>query len=95
MLLSEILPINVASPIWILSMIGRYPPMPGIILPGFKCFCLGKVFFGMHFLLLLAFQVLEDTARYAGLLLAPAEGFVLWPRLKELIMLFWLIFGNF
>ena len=27
---------------------------------------------------------LEDTARYAGLLLAPAEGFGLWP-----------IFGNF
>ena len=24
---------------------------------------------------------LEDTARYAGLLLAPAEGFGLWPRL--------------
>ena len=24
--------------------------------------------------------VLEDTARYAGLLLAPAEGFGLWPR---------------
>ena len=39
---------------------------------------------------------LEDTARYAGLLLAPAEGFGLCPRLflpfrqkKELIMLFW------
>ena len=36
---------------------------------------------------------LEDTARYAGLLLAPAEGFGLWPRpflpfgqKKELIM---------
>ena len=24
---------------------------------------------------------LEDTARYAGLLLAPAEGFSLWPKL--------------
>ena len=45
---------------------------------------------------------LEDTARYAGLLLAPAEGFGLRPRLffairakKELFMLFWPIFGNF
>ena len=35
-------------------------------------------------------MILEDTARYAGLLLAPAEGFGLW-----LIMLFWPIFGNF
>ena len=25
-------------------------------------------------------MVLEDTARYAGLLLAPAESFGLWPR---------------
>ena len=45
-------------------------------------------------------KALEDTARYAGLLLAPAEGFGLWPRLflpfgqkKELFMLFWPIFG--
>ena len=45
---------------------------------------------------------LEDTARYAGLLLAPAEGFGLRPRLflpfgqkKELIILFWTIFVNF
>ena len=45
---------------------------------------------------------LEDTARYAGLLLAPAEGFGLRPRLffalrakKKLIMLFWPIFCNF
>ena len=46
---------------------------------------------------------LEDTARYAGLILAPAEGFGLWPRLfffalwakKELIMLLWPIFDNF
>jgi len=41
------------------------------------------------------FITLEDTARYAGLLLAPAEGFGLRPRLflpfwhnKELIMFF-------
>ena len=27
------------------------------------------------------YMPLEDTARYAGLLLAPAEGFDLWPRL--------------
>ena len=27
------------------------------------------------------FKILEDTARYAGLLLAPAEGFGLRPRL--------------
>jgi hypothetical protein len=47
-------------------------------------------------------RILEDTARYAGLLLAPAEGFGLRPRLffalrakKELFMLFWPIFGNF
>ena len=47
-------------------------------------------------------RILEDTARYAGLLLAPAEGFGLWPTLflpfgqkKELFMLFWPIFSNF
>ena len=47
-------------------------------------------------------KVLEDTARYAGLLQAPAEGFVLRPwaffalRAKEeLIMLFWPILGQF
>ena len=46
--------------------------------------------------------LLEDTARYAGLLLALAEGFGLRPRLflplgpkKELFMLFWPIFGDF
>ena len=40
---------------------------------------------------------LEDTARYAGLLLAPAEDFGLWLRLvgQELIMLFWATLGNF
>ena len=44
---------------------------------------------------------LEDTARYAGLLLAPAEGFSLQPRLflafgqKRPILLFWPILGNF
>ena len=45
---------------------------------------------------------LEGTARYAGLLLAPAEGFDLRPRLflpfgpkKELFMLFVLILGHF
>ena len=44
----------------------------------------------------------EDMARYAGLLLAPAEGFGLCPRpflpfkqKRELFMLFWPIFGNF
>ena len=35
---------------------------------------------------------LEDAARYAGQLLAPAEGFGLRPRL---IMLFWPILGHF
>ena len=44
-------------------------------------------------------QTLEDTARYAGLLLAPAEGFGFRLRFfrakKELIMLFWHIFGKF
>ena len=47
-------------------------------------------------------KILEDTARYVGLLLAPAEGFGLRPRAvfalwakKGLIMLFWHIFGNF
>ena len=43
--------------------------------------------------------VLEGTARYAGLLLAPAEGFsrgfVSLRAKKELIMLFWPVFGNF
>ena len=45
---------------------------------------------------------LEDMPRYAGQLLAPAEGFGLWPRFFEpsgkkraLIMLFWPIFDNF
>ena len=42
---------------------------------------------------------LKDTARYTGLLLAPAEGFgpgffALLAK-KELIMLFWPIFGDF
>ena len=41
---------------------------------------------------ILNYQTLEDMARYAGLLLAPAEGFGLRPRL---FMLFWPIFGNF
>ena len=36
-------------------------------------------------------EPLEDTARYAGLLLAPA--FFALQRKKELNMLFWLIFG--
>ena len=36
--------------------------------------------------------VLEGKARYAGLLLAPAEGFGLQPRF---FMLFLLILGNF
>ena len=47
-------------------------------------------------------MILEDTARYAGLLLAPAEAFGLRPRAflalranKGLILLFWPIFRNF
>ena len=47
-------------------------------------------------------MILEDTARYAGLLLAPAEAFGLRPKAffalwakKELIMMFWPIFGHF
>jgi hypothetical protein len=47
-------------------------------------------------------QTLEGTARYAGLLLAPAESFGLRPRIflpfgqkKELIIQFWPIFGIF
>ena len=47
-------------------------------------------------------KILEDTARYAGLGLAPAEGFVLrlrdffalWAK-KDHIMLFWPILGHF
>ena len=44
--------------------------------------------------------LLEDTARYAGLLLAPAEGFgreffLPLGQKKEFIMLFWLILGHF
>ena len=45
---------------------------------------------------------LKDTARYAGLLLARADGFGLWQRAffgllakKDLIMLYWPIFGRF
>ena len=53
------------------------------------------------FPLFVCLYTLEDTARYAGLLLAPAEGFGLRPRLflpferrrKKLIMLFWQILG--
>ena len=47
-------------------------------------------------------KILEDTARFAGLLLAPAEGFDLWSRAffalwakKYRIMLFWPILGHF
>ena len=46
--------------------------------------------------LILLLAIIEDSARYAGLLLAPAEDFCLWPRLffllsqkKELVMLYW------
>ena len=43
--------------------------------------------------------ILEDTARYAGLLLAPAEGFgrgFFCPSgKKRAFLLFWPIFGNF
>ena len=39
------------------------------------------------------YNKLEDTARYVGLLLAPAEGFGLRAK-KDVIMLFWPIFGN-
>ena len=45
--------------------------------------------------------ILEDTARYVGLLLAPAEGFSLWQSAffafrakKDSIMLFWSILGH-
>ena len=44
--------------------------------------------------------ILEGAARYEGLLLAPVEGFGLWPKAflalrlkKDLIALFWPIFG--
>ena len=45
-------------------------------------------------------EKLEDTARYAGLLLAPAEGFgrgFFCPlgKKKAFFMLFWPIYGNF
>ena len=35
---------------------------------------------GIHFRMLLILKTLEGTALYAGFLLAPAEGFILWPR---------------
>ena len=48
------------------------------------------------------FFILEDTARYAGIPLAPAEGLSLRPRAffdlraKEgIIMMLWIILGNF
>ena len=45
------------------------------------------------------YQQEEDTARYAGLLLAPAEGFdrgsFCPSKKKKLIMLFWFILGHF
>ena len=44
---------------------------------------------------MLCFVLLEYTARYAGLLLAPAEGFGLLPRLfVELFTLFVLLLGQ-
>ena len=51
-------------------------------------------------LLKLLTQILQDTARYAGLLLAAAEVFgrgFFGPagKKRELITLFWPIFGNF
>ena len=52
-----------------------------------------------HWSALQGFHKLEDTARYAGLILDPAEGFgpcFFCPsgKKRELIMLFWPIFGN-
>ena len=51
---------------------------------------------------LVLLYIREDTVRYAGLLLATAEGFGLRPRAffvlrakREPIMLFWPILGNF
>ena len=46
-------------------------------------------------------SLLEDTAQYAGLLLAPAEGFSLWPRAflalraKKAYYAVWPILGHF
>ena len=59
--------------------------------------------FGRDFIILRKtnYKILEDTARCAGLLLAPAKGFGLWLNLflpfgeKKLLMLFWPIFDNF
>ena len=55
----------------------------------------------MHFAItIMILQKLEDTARYAGVFLAPAESFGLRPMLfcplgkKGVIRLFWPIFGN-
>ena len=57
------------------------------------CLLQATVVKGYHVFLLLV--ALEGTARYAGLLLAPAEAFFALRAKKELIMLFWPIFGNF
>ena len=48
----------------------------------------------------LVLRILQDTARYAGLLLAPVEGFgqglfLPFGQKKELLMLFVLILGHF
>ena len=64
------------------------------IMPAFKELphqSLSLLISSQPFMCLLYYAQLEDTARYAGLLLAPAEGFGHQPRL----MLFWPNFGNF
>ena len=48
---------------------------------------------------ILLYELLEDTAHYAGFLQAPVEDFSLQPRIllvkTRLIMLFWPTFGYF
>ena len=74
--------------------------MPLFICPCLSVFTLAVILTYLTFpfllpcLFLLLLPILEDTARYAGLLLAPVEGFFGGQR-KKFILLFWPIFGNF
>ena len=82
-----------------------HPPMALVLLSALveRCFVSRiRDFFWIIMIMIPSLVALEDTALYAGLLLAPLEGFGLRPRLffsllakKVLIMLFWPIFGNF
>ena len=49
-------------------------------LPAFGSYCAQSPHLALLVKKVGKYRILEGTARYAGLLLAPAEGFGLWPR---------------